>query len=158
MLERFTARHRCQRPQLLLLEGHTDSNQEVYKNITNQQHDELGESPGQERELEITLHALAGRSGSVPQTMRMMAKIGPHEGAVLIDSGSTHNFIRDRLANVLKMPVVPTEAFTVRVANRERLNCQGRFDKVRVELQGVEFYLTLFSLPLSGLDLVLGIQ
>ena len=34
----------------------------------------------------------------------------------------------------------------------------GRYDKVRVELQGTEFYLTLFSLPLSGLDLVLGVQ
>jgi hypothetical protein len=27
-----------------------------------------------------------------------------------------------------------------------------------MNLQGIEFYLTLFSLPLSGLDLVLGIQ
>jgi hypothetical protein len=40
----------------------------------------------------------------------------------------------------------------------EGLTCQGRYDKVWVELQGTEFYLTLFSLTLTGLDLVLGIQ
>ncbi|RVW13613.1 Transposon Ty3-I Gag-Pol polyprotein [Vitis vinifera] len=59
---------------------------------------------------------------------------------------------------MLKLPVIPTETFPVRVANGERLTCQGRYDKVRIELQGTEFYLTLFSLPLSGLDLVLGVQ
>ncbi|KAF5468387.1 hypothetical protein F2P56_012540 [Juglans regia] len=59
---------------------------------------------------------------------------------------------------MLKLPVVPTEAFSVRVANGEKLKCRGRYDQVQVELQGTEFYLTLFSLPLTGLDLVLGVQ
>ncbi|KAJ0095181.1 hypothetical protein Patl1_15035 [Pistacia atlantica] len=90
--------------------------------------------------------------------MRVTEKIGPHEVMVLIDSGSTHNFISNCLASMLRLPVVPMETFPVQVANGERLTCQGRYDKVRVELQGTEFYLTLFSLPLSGLDLVLGIQ
>ena len=50
------------------------------------------------------------------------------------------------------------KAFTVQVANGEQLKCQGRFDDLLVNLQGTRFHLTLFSLPLSGLDLVLGIQ
>ncbi|RVW63788.1 Transposon Tf2-2 polyprotein [Vitis vinifera] len=109
-----------------------------------------------EPKLEITLHALTG--WTVPKTMRVTAKMGPHEVMVLIDSGSTHNFISNRLANKLRLPVIPTETFPVRVANGERLKCQGRYDKVWVELQGTKFYLTLFSLPLSGLDLVLSVQ
>ncbi|RVW88246.1 hypothetical protein CK203_038642 [Vitis vinifera] len=59
---------------------------------------------------------------------------------------------------MLRLPVIPTETFPVQVANEERLTCQGCYDKVRVELQGTKFYLTLFSLPLSGLDLILGVQ
>lgn len=90
--------------------------------------------------------------------MRLTATMGSLEVVVLIDSGSTHNFINDHLASMLCLPVVPTETFTIRVANGERLKCQGRFNKVVVNIQGIEFYLTLFSLPLSGLDLVLGIQ
>ncbi|KAJ0020096.1 hypothetical protein Pint_31746 [Pistacia integerrima] len=90
--------------------------------------------------------------------MRITARMSPHKVVVLVDKGSTHNFISDRLENLLRLPVIPTEAFSVRVANGEKLKCQGRYDKVRVELQGTEFYLTLFSLPLTSLDLVLGVQ
>ena len=105
---------------------------------------------------EITLHALTG--WTTPKTMRVTGKMGRHEVMVLIDSRSTHNFSSNRLANMLRFPIIPTETFPVRVANGERLTCQGRYDKVQVELQGTEFYLTLFSLPLSGLDLVLSVQ
>lgn len=62
------------------------------------------------------------------------------------------------MANLLRLPVVPTKAFTVRVANRENLKCQGRFDEVHIDFQGSIFSLSLYSLPLTGLDLVLEIQ
>ncbi|KAL6323861.1 hypothetical protein AAG906_005857 [Vitis piasezkii] len=75
--------------------------------------------------------------------MRVSAKVGPHELIVLIDSGSTHNFINERIAELLQLPMVPTEPFNVKVAN--------------VLLQGIPFTLTLYSLPLIGLDMVLGL-
>jgi hypothetical protein len=90
--------------------------------------------------------------------MRIAAKIGSCNIIILIDSGSTHNFISERTSNLLQLPVVPTETFTVQVANGESLKCQGRFEKVPVDLQGIVFSLTLYSLPLTGLDVVLGIQ
>ncbi|KAH9647661.1 Wall-associated receptor kinase-like 22 [Citrus sinensis] len=76
---------------------------------------------------EITFYALTG--WTAPQTMRVMARIGPYEIVVLIDSGSTHNFISTRLANLLQLPIEPTAAFSVRVANGEKLTCQGKFEK-----------------------------
>jgi hypothetical protein len=109
-----------------------------------------------ELEPEITLHALTG--WTTPETMRVSAKIRSHKVIVLIDSGSTHNFISNRLASMLRLPVIPTKSFHVQVANGEGLTCQGRYDKVRVELQGTEFYLTLFYLLLTGIDLVMGVQ
>ncbi|KAK0603526.1 hypothetical protein LWI29_005918 [Acer saccharum] len=90
--------------------------------------------------------------------MRVMAKIGPDEVVVLIDSGFTHNFINERVANMLQLPVVPTEPFNVKVANRRPLQCQGRFENVQVLLKGIPFVLTLYVLPLIGLDLVLGVH
>ncbi|KAJ0084052.1 hypothetical protein Patl1_30306 [Pistacia atlantica] len=112
--ERFTTGHRCQRPQLLLLE------------------EDQGGDTGEVQEPEITLHTLTGWAG--PKTMCIIAKMSPHEVVVLVNSGSTNNFISDRLANLLRLPVIPTKAFFVRVANGEKLKCQGRYDKVRVEL------------------------
>ncbi|KAL6350705.1 hypothetical protein AAG906_028162 [Vitis piasezkii] len=85
------------------------------------------------KEPEITLHALTG--WSVPRTMRIKAIIGAHEVVALIDSGSTHNFISDRVAETLRLPVKPTTPFTVRVANGERLSCKGKYEKLTVKLQ-----------------------
>lgn len=81
-----------------------------------------------------------------------------HDVITLIDSRSTHNFINERVANLLRLPVIPTETFTVRVANGENLRCHGRFDEVPVNLQGINFSLTLYSLPLTELNIVLGIH
>jgi hypothetical protein len=104
----------------------------------------------------ITLHVLSG--WTTPKTTRIAAMIGSCIVIILIDSGSSHNFISERTANLLRLPVVPTETFTIHVANGESLKCRGRFEEVPVDLQGIVFSLTLYSLPFIGLDVVLGIQ
>jgi hypothetical protein len=141
--EKFTPGHKCQRPRLLLLEGDEE---------THLQDDEDFEDD----EPQISLHALTG--WSTAKTMRIMARIGNHELTVLIDSGSTHNFISERIANWLHLPVIPTQPFNVKVANGNPLKCQGRFENIHVLLQGIPFMLTLYALPLCGLDLVLEVQ
>ncbi|KAH7572791.1 hypothetical protein JRO89_XS03G0015000 [Xanthoceras sorbifolium] len=152
--ERFTPGHKCQVPQLLILEGHTHTDgitcDEVVKEPTNTK--EIKEI----KEPEITLLALT--RWTIPRTMRINTKIGSHEVVALIDSGSTHNFISDRIASMFCLPATPTKPFTVRVANGEQLSCKGRYEKVLVELQDTKFLLKFFSLPLTGLDMVLGIQ
>ncbi|KAJ0027601.1 hypothetical protein Pint_36394 [Pistacia integerrima] len=89
---------------------------------------DIGEVQEPEMEPEITLHALTGWTG--PKTICKTARMGPHEVVVLVDSRSMHNFISDHLENLLRLPIIPTEAFSVRVANGEKLKCQGRYDKV----------------------------
>lgn len=49
--------------------------------------------------------------------MRITTKIGSQELVALIDSGFTHNFINERVANWLQLPVVPTKPFNVKVEN-----------------------------------------
>ena len=143
--------HKCRGPQLLLLEGNSSPNKE-------DDIDEEIEEPAinEQTEPEISFHTLTG--WSTPKTMRITAKIRQHEVVVLIDSGSTHNFISEKVADMLHLSVVPTKPFTVKVANGTPLKCQGRFEHVHVILQGIPFSLTLYSLPLTGLDLVLGVQ
>ena len=111
------------------------------REISEIQEDDNGKEP------EITLHALTG--WIVPRTMRIKAIIGAHEVVALIDSGSTHNFISDRVAETLCLPVKPTTPFTVRVANGERLSCKGKYEKLTVNLQGNEFHLDFFFCALK---------
>lgn len=77
---------------------------------------------------------------------------------VLIDSGLTHNFISTRLTNLLQLLIKPTTAFTVRVHNGDKLKCRGKFENVQILVQEAPFSLTVYTLPILGLDLVLGIQ
>ena len=105
---------------------------------------------------EISLHALF--RWKTYKTMRVLAKFGTYEMVVLINNGSTHNFMSEKMANMLQLPVVPTESFNVRVANCEPLKCQGRFENVHITLQGISFVLALYALPLFGLDLILGVH
>ncbi|KAL4379488.1 hypothetical protein GQ457_02G040490 [Hibiscus cannabinus] len=142
--EKFTTGHKCRGPQFLLLEGHEIRYEE----------EAMGDIL--EHQPEISLHALSGWSSY--KTMRVLATIGAHTTVVLIDSGSTHNFISNKMATMLQLPVIPTKSFNVKVANGEPLQCHGRFENVPIHLQGIPFVLTLYALPLSGLDLVLGIH
>lgn len=84
--------------------------------------------------------------------------MGLYKIIVLIDSGLTHNFMSTRLANMLQLSIIPTITFSVRVVKGEKLTCQGNFEKVQVLIQDVPFSLIVYSLPIIGLDMVLGIQ
>nr|TKS07906.1 hypothetical protein D5086_0000109460 [Populus alba] len=123
--------HKCRGPQLLLLEGSYNSNDE--------------EEANKETIIEpkISSHALTGWTTS--KTMRVLARIGPCKVAILINSGSTHNFISEKIANLLQLAVVPTRPFNVKVANGNPLKCEGRFELVSILLQGIPF--SLLSIP-----------
>ncbi|KAL5565238.1 hypothetical protein UlMin_028402 [Ulmus minor] len=152
--DKFTPGHKCQGSQLLLLECQT-SNQTTEYAVEDEEL-QMTDTLDDQHDPEISFHALTGWTS--PRTMRVAATIGSQTVMVLIDSGSTHNFLSEKVARLLRLSVVPTNSFAVRVANGERLICQGRFDEVQVNLQGIIFSLTLYSLPLAGLDMVLGIQ
>jgi hypothetical protein len=115
--ERFMAGHKCQQPQLLLLEGYTYTGNMSYEDITYPQTRRFvqGEETREVRELElepeITLHALT--CWTTPRTMRVTTKLVSHTVMVLIDSRSTHNFISDRLANTLHLLIKLTKLFIV---------------------------------------------
>ena len=102
----------------------------------------------EEVQPEISLHALS--KWLAYHIMGVMARIGHYEMVVLIDSNSTHDFISEKMAKMLHLSTIPTEAFKVNVANGELIQCHGRFDNVKILLQGIPFVLTLYALPLMG--------
>ncbi|RVW50431.1 putative mediator of RNA polymerase II transcription subunit 36b [Vitis vinifera] len=83
--ERFTPGHKCQGPRLLLIEGHDE---------VQDKEEEAEISDNREDELEVSIHALTGWAS--PRTMRVAATIKSQPIMVLIDSGSTHNFLEQQ--------------------------------------------------------------
>ncbi|KAL5858008.1 hypothetical protein ACOSQ3_005466 [Xanthoceras sorbifolium] len=103
---------------------------------------------------ELSLNAISGTSR--PSTMRLMAWIGSSEVSLLVDSGSSHNFINMNTVKKLGMKGTAIEAFDVRVANGERLKCDEVHQNVKMNVQGVRIVAELHVLALAGLDVVLG--
>jgi hypothetical protein len=151
--EKFTPGHRCQKPQTFLIEAYSTEEDDELVDFTGAS--KVDDCPEEEEPL-ISLHAIAGCNG--PKTMRVKAAIGRKTLVVLIDSGSTHNFVDHKIASALQLAVTLAEEFTVKVANGEKLRCTERYTNVVISIQGFQFTTTLYSLPLHGIDIVLGVQ
>ncbi|KAF3783213.1 hypothetical protein EJ110_NYTH32580 [Nymphaea thermarum] len=77
---------------------------------------------------------------------------------VLLDTGSTHNFLNSNLAHLVGGKVTPQSSFNVLVGNGERMICNEVCKGVSLEMQKTPFTIDLYLLPIGGVDLVLGIQ
>lgn len=101
----------------------------------------------------ISFHALTGRS--VPSTLKLAGSINGQPVVVLIDGGSTNNFVHARLADHLQLTVLPSPHLHVTVGNGETLGCSGECRQVALRLGNAFFEVDLFLLPIYGADLVL---
>ncbi|KAF3973502.1 hypothetical protein CMV_003080 [Castanea mollissima] len=72
----------------------------------------------------ISLHEIVGCLS--PRTMRVKARIEKRELVVLINSGSTHNFVDQKLTHSLGLAVTLITEFNVKVASGESLVCKER--------------------------------
>jgi hypothetical protein len=76
----------------------------------------------------------------------------------LLDSGSTHNFIATSAVPRTGLTVQPRPRLMAIVANGERITCPGVIWAAPVSVDGTDFNIDLFVMPLAGYNLVLGTQ
>ena len=107
-------------------------------------------------QAQISLHALSGHT--TPETLRMTGRISHQPVVILIDSGSTHNFVQARLVKSLGLNPQPTPTLRVLVGNGNEVVCSQVCLAVTIHLQGHSFTVDLHVLPLCGADIVLGVQ
>jgi hypothetical protein len=109
------------------------------------------QGPGLEEEgelLGISLHAVAGTP--TPRTMRLMGRIGTVEVVILVDTGSTHNFVDPSVARKAQLPVEEKGQLKVMVADGATLSSQGYCTAVTISLQRYTFSANLHLLTLGG--------
>jgi hypothetical protein len=144
--EKFIPCHRCQRPQLFMISDTNDQDSEEQSEV-------LQAAEDQEAILEISFHAIAGTTH--PQTPRVMGRL---RSKVLIDSGSTHNFIDQSIINKYELPVVPNRKFQVTVANGEKIDCTWLCPSLTIMIQRQIVTADYFILPVAACPVVLGVQ
>jgi Retroviral aspartyl protease/Retrotransposon gag protein len=145
--EKYNRHHKCQgRATLLYLDGIEDDPGECDEDRTRIE----------PAEPEISLNALLGRY--CPKSMRMIGCIHSSPVQVLIDGGSTNNFISSRAAHFINLTASTTTPFRVRVGNGATLQCTAVCQEVPLLIQSHQFTTDLFILDLEGSDVILGVQ
>lgn len=77
---------------------------------------------------------------------------------VLVDSGSTHNFIYVKIANLLGCKMQEAGKARVAVADGTKINVYDKVEKFKWTFQGHQFTIDFMVIPLEGHDVVLGVQ
>ena len=67
-------------------------------------------------------------------TMQLMAWIGKHEVTLLVDSGSSHNFVNASIIKQIGLRGVTMEPFEVKVANGKKLKCEEVVQDVKINV------------------------
>ncbi|CAA0817157.1 Eukaryotic aspartyl protease family protein, partial [Striga hermonthica] len=146
--EKYTPGHRCKQNFLIEFVD-SDDKESVIEEEWEVEVEALNE------EAEISVHAMAGIKG--PRTMKLPAWLKDRWVTVLVDNGSSYNFINATLSHKLKLPTSTIEPFEVRVANGKRLRCSEMYRGVPIKFQGVTVKANLYALSLVGPDVVLGV-
>ena len=79
---------------------------------------------------QLSLHALSGHLA--PETLRLKGFINDHSINILIDGGSTHNFLHNRVVLNLGLKSTKTAPLRVTVGNGEEIHCNQLCTAVQV--------------------------
>jgi hypothetical protein len=102
----------------------------------------------------FSVHAVAGVP--VASTIQLRVHVGLASFTALVDTGSTHSFNGETVAQHAGMPVQTRPRLTATVANGERISCPGVLRQALIVIDGLEFRIDLYVMPLAGYDIVLG--
>lgn len=151
--EKFHRGHRCASRAFLLI---TKDDNPSLPHI--EAYDPLPEplDPMDPYPTQISFNCLAGHVA--PETLRFLGLVGGQAVVLLVDEGSTYNFIQQHLVTRLGLSPCPTTPLRVMVGNGQQLECTCVYEAILVEIQETKFIVDLHVLPISGANAVLGVQ
>ncbi|XP_058769721.1 uncharacterized protein LOC131643500 [Vicia villosa] len=153
--ETFIPGHKCKGRFFLLVSDDSDTEPpDPIQTLTPQIELASHSTTDSQSDGQISFHALSGSSATA--TIRIIGQIVNQAVTVLIDGGSTHNFIQSRVAKFLNLPSSLVNTLKVMVGNGHLLECQKLCANVALTLQSHPFTVDFYVLPLSGADVVLG--
>nr|KYP46454.1 Transposon Ty3-I Gag-Pol polyprotein [Cajanus cajan] len=149
--DKFSPNHRCPNKQYFVLQWEEDDEPELQPEPPDVIEAVMGTGS---QDHHLSYNALNGSSGL--GTMKFQGSINGVRVQILLDSGSSDNFLQPRIAQCLKIPVEPIPNLQVLVGNGNSLVAEGLIRDLGVRIQGHTLKLPVYLLPVSGADLVLG--
>ena len=100
----------------------------------------------------MSCNALVGIT--TPQTLNIEIHIKKKKVIVLIDSGSTHNFIHCKVAKELNCFLYLAPECQVVVANGGTINCSRKCHNIKLTMGKYVLKSPIISIPMGGVDVV----
>jgi hypothetical protein len=104
----------------------------------------------------ISLNDLTGFSA--PQTLKLINYIKHRKVIILVDSGSTHNFIHLRVAQETHCYIHAVNNFQIMIVNGGSMKCGGHCENVRLQIGDYNLKSNMFAIDMGGCDIVLGVK
>ena len=102
----------------------------------------------------ISLNALI--DFSAPQTLKLIGYIKHRKVIILVDSGSTHNFIHRCIAQETHCYIHVVNNFQIMIANGGSMKCGGRCENVCLQIGDYHLKSHMFVIDMGGCEIVLG--
>ena len=145
--EKYNPSHNCQAQCFVLLAP--DDLAEVFALMDHETPTKADVTP------EVSFNALSGEYH--PSTLRLKGYYDRHIVNVLVDSGSTFNFIKPSVAQFLKLEHSTITPFKVFVGSGDFIWCNTKSSGIPVMVQGVQFVVDLYHLNIAAADIVFGV-
>jgi hypothetical protein len=101
----------------------------------------------------FSLNSLNGFSA--PQTLKLIGYIKHRKVIILVDSGSTHNFIHRRIAQETNRYIRAVNNFQIMITNGGSMKCGGRCENVCLQIGEYHLKSHMFAIDMGGCDIVL---
>jgi len=90
--------------------------------------------------------------------MKLQGEINHRKVLILVDSGSTHNFVVESIVEKHKLPVEIVPTFGVQIGNVAIIHCNKVCRNLQIQLPGFTITQDYYPFALGGADLVFGIN
>ncbi|RWW89713.1 hypothetical protein BHE74_00001250 [Ensete ventricosum] len=151
--EPWSREHHCKKGRLLMIEPVEDEDREPSEEGLEPEEEATEEEP---QPADYQVHALAGYSN--PQTMKVGGLLKQQPITILIDMGSTNNFLNSKVVTRLVLQIEGCNKFDIKVTDGQILNCDQRFPRVKLLLQDQEVVADFFLRPIDDYEAMLGIE
>jgi hypothetical protein len=149
---KYNKGHKCGEKKLFYIDCEEEEEQEQEPSQDENVEEILSE------ELTPTTSCNALSRISTRQTLKIEGYIKKKKVIVLIDSGSTHNFIHYKLAKSCSCFVYPVIEFQVMIADGGNINCSRKCNKINLPMGEYVMNSPMISISIGGANVVLGIQ
>ena len=104
----------------------------------------------------ISLNALIGFSS--PRTLKLIGYIKNRKFIILVDNGSTHNFIYCLIAQEVNCYIHAVNNFQITISNGGSMKCGGRCENVRLQIGQYHLKSHMLSIDMVGCEIFLDVE